>query len=236
MKPNKIFLYLYMVSLAGVVLFQSFDYETLMLYSRACSIPTIFTYYLITKKFKIEWIKFFIFLFCFIGDIYLIAGFKKYFTIGGMVVNLCAYLLLLYLVVKDFKRIKFDKGKSLQFLLIFVFLLYLLISVLTLKLEKLPADISLYAFYGSILIVLSFFSIANYVTRPCYTFLNLVFMASCFIVADMFFALNFYYFPLKIFFLIVVTSQVAAYFFMVHYFLLNEAHIENHPVSGDSND
>lgn len=193
----------------------------LVSYAKAVLIPSIFIYYLITNNYKIDIIKGGIFIFCFIGDI---LNFLKLdeSTILALISFLCAYLFLLKLVIDDFRKLRLNEKDIVSTLVVMFLISLICITVLSLKFEKMKLDFSIYIMYGVVLSFLSFFSIVNYMKRGSYAFFNLILMAICFIISDIFFILNNFYIKLSVFSLTGIIPQVLCYFFMVNYFIEND--------------
>ena len=106
-----------------------------------------------------------------------------------------------------------------------ILMAYLSITILSLKFEKMRSDFSILIIYSVVLSVLICISVVSYIARSTYVFLNLVLMAICFMISDMFYVLNGFYLPLSAFRLIEMITQVFSYFFMVNYFIGNDKFI-----------
>lgn len=225
MNLNRPSLILYFTACILVVVFKILEYDSFVLYTKSVIIPLVFIYYLITNEYKITLIKAMIFLFCFIGDIFNLLNFDIS-PFGALFSFLFVYLLLLKLSYDDFRLLKFNKSDRLPLLVSFFFIAAISTSVLSLKFEKLKFDLSLYVIYGVILSVLIFVSLANYIKRPNYAFLNLVIMCVCFMISDAFFVINKFYLSLYAFSFIHIFVQVFSYFFMVTYFIENDKYLQ----------
>lgn len=224
MNLNKPSLILYFTACIFVVFFKISEYELFVLYTKSVIIPLLFIYYLITNEYTISWIKAMVFLFCFIGDIFNLLNFDIS-ALGALLSFLLVYLLLLKLSFDDFRRLILNRNHGIPLLVLFFFLATICITILSLKFERMEIDFSLYLIYGTTLSILSFFSIANYMVKGNYGFLNLVIMCVCFMISDIFFVINKFYLSLYAFGFINVFVQVFSYFFMVTYFIENDKNI-----------
>jgi hypothetical protein len=132
------------------------------------------------------------------------------------------YLLLIRHLIRDFKTLKFNKSDILTILGVVILITYLSITILSLQFEKMKTDFSIIIIYSVVLSVLICISVVSYIARSSYAFLNLVLMATCFMLSDIFYVLNGFYLRLSAFSLIEMASQVFSYFFMVNYFIEND--------------
>ncbi len=221
MKANIPSLIFYFIACTLVVVFKIIENDSLVLYAKSIIVPLIFIYYLITNNYKISWIKLLIFLFCFVGDIFNLLQFSDS-GLGALLSFLFVYLLLLKLVIDDFKYLKLNKGDRIPMLVSFFFIATICISILSLNFERMQLDFSLYILYGVTLSLLSFFSFVNYFKKGNYTFFCLVVMCGCFMISDVFFVINKFYLNLYAFSFIAVFVQVFSYFFMATYFIEND--------------
>lgn len=224
MKPNTPSLLLYFTACLFVVLFKLLEYDSYVLYAKSIIIPLLFIYYLITNEYKISMIKVMIFLFCFIGDIFNLLNFDI-----SPLVALFSFLLVYFLLMKlsydDFRRLKFNKNDNLSIFFLLLFITIISASILSLKFEKMEIDFSLYVIYGITLSVLTFFCSVNYIKKQNYAFLNLLIMCLCFMISDIFYFINKFYFSLYAFSFIHIFVQVLSYFFMVNYFIVNDKYL-----------
>ncbi len=221
MKANLPSLIVYFAACLFVIGFNFLGDQTYVNYSRSFIVPAIFVYYLITNNYKIDLIKGGIFLFSFIGDIFNILKIEES-PIGALISFLISYLLLLKLIIDDFRRIRLDKNDVLSMLVITVAISIIAFSVLSLKFEDMQLDFSVYVIYGLTLSLLSLLSIMNYMKKGTYAFFNLIITITCFLISDIFFILNSFYLKLYIFSMTGLIPQVLSYFFLVNYFIENE--------------
>lgn len=224
MKPNSPSLFLYFTACILVVFFKILEWDSCVLYSKSVIIPLTFIYYFITNNYKITFCKTFIFLLCFIGDIFNLLNFE-FSPLGALLSFLLVNLLLLKLAYDDFKSLKFSERDRIPFLISFLFIATICISVFSLQFENIVFDLSLYIIYGIVSSVLILISITNYIKKPNFAFLNLLIMCVCSMISDVFFMINKYYLPLFAFSLIQVSVQVFSYFFMATYLIENEKYL-----------
>jgi len=221
MKPNTPSLVLYFIACLFVVLFKLLQYDLLVLYVKSVIIPLLFIYYLITNEYKISLIKVMIFLFCFIGDIFNLLNFNVS-PLVALFSFLFVYLLLLKLSYDDFSRLKYNKNDNLSIFALLLFISIICASILSLKFEKMEIDFSLYLIYGITLSVLTFLCSANYIKKQNYAFLNLLIMSVCFMISDIFYLINKFYFSIYALSFIHIFVQLFSYIFMVTYFIEND--------------
>lgn len=211
----------YFVSCILFVVFTMLRMDNCVLLSKSVIIPAIFVYYFIENRYRINWAQVLIISLCYAGDVYILLDYKENF-LASVISFLFAHLVILFYVLVDFRTVKFRKKDILPIFVIVVFLIYLLITILGLQFKNTLADFSIFIFYGITLAVLSCFSMANYISKGSYAFLNLVLMVTCFIVSDVFYVLNHFYLELPIFEIITISAQVLSYYFMVKYFILRK--------------
>lgn len=217
-------MFLYFTTCVFVVLCKFLQYDLLVLYAKSIIIPLLFIYYFITNEYKISFNEAMIFLFCFMGDIFNLLQFEVS-MLAALLSFLIVYLLLLKRSIDDFSRLKFNKSDRLPIIVTFFFITVICTSILSLKFENMKVDFSMYVIYGIALCLLIFFSITNYIIKPNFTFLNLIIMCVCFIISDIFYVINKFYFSSYALSFIHVFVQVVSYFFMVSYFVENDKYL-----------
>ena len=221
MKANTPSLIFYFTACALTILFDLAGQESLVFYAKSLVVPSIFIYYLTTNNYKIDLIKAGIFLFSFIGDVFVLMNYDDS-EIGSVLSFMMVYLLLIIYLIRGFNNLKFNKSDILTMLGVVVLMTYLSVTILSLQFEKMKTDFSIIVIYSVVLSVLICISVVSYIARSSYDFLNLVLMATCFMLSDIFYVLNGFYLPLSAFSLIEMTTQVFSYFFMVNYFIEND--------------
>lgn len=228
MKANKPSLILFFLALLCTIIFDCTQQDFFALYAKAVVLPAIFIYFLISNEFKIGKTESLIFLFCFIGQVFDLMD-VEVSEIGGVICFLAVYLLLIKLFVQDHEKIKLAKKDILPVSIVIIFIVYLLVSVLSLQFDNMKKFNFLYTFYGIVLGVLSFFSFVNYITKGTHIALLMSLMAISYIFSDIFYIFNEYFSYSVVLVLIRDITQILSYFFMVEYFL-EKAKIHKKPL------
>ncbi|UWY26697.1 hypothetical protein [Flavobacterium sp. TR2] len=218
MKPNKPSLILFFLALFCTIIFDWAKQDFFATYAKAIVLPAIFIYYLISSEFKIRKIEGLIFFFCFVGQVYDLMDVESS-EIGGVLSFLIVYALIIVIFIREHERIKLTKRDILPISIVVVFIVYLLISVLSLQLDNMRKFIVLYSVYGIVLSVLSYFCFVSYITKGTHIALLMSLMAISYIFSDIFYIFNEYFSYSVVLVLIRDTTQILAYFFMVEYFL-----------------
>lgn len=218
MKANKPSLILFFLALLCTIIFDCTGQDFLAVYAKAIVLPAIFFYFLISSNYKIGKTEGFIFLFCFVGHVFDLME-MEISEIGGVVSFLIVYLLLLRFFIISHERIKLRRKDVLPVFIVVVFIVYLLISVLSLQSDSMKKFNFIYTFYGIVLSILSYFSFVSYITRGTYITLLMSLMAISYIFSDIFYIFNEYFSFSVVLVLIRDITQILAYFFMVEYFL-----------------
>lgn len=218
MKPNKPSLILFFLALLFTIIFDWTEQEFLAIYAKAIVLPAIFIYFLISNEFKINKTEGLIFLFCFIGQVFNLMD-VEISEIGSVLSFLTVYLLILKLFMLEHEKIKLTKKDILPVSIVIIFLVYLLVSVLSLQFDSMKRLSLIYTFYGIVLGVLSYFSFASYITKGTHITLLMSLMAISYIFSDIFYIFNVYFSYSVVLVLIRDVTQILAYFFMAEYFL-----------------
>jgi uncharacterized membrane protein YhhN len=221
MKASIPSLILYFSACVATVLFNLTEQESLLIFAKSMVVPSIFIYYLITNNYKIDLIKTGIFLFSFIGDVFILMKYDHSET-GSILSFLIVYLLIIILFVRSFKNVNLNKLGILSLLGVMIIIAYLSITILSLQFEKMKTDFTVIIIYSIVLSIVICFSVINYIIKSSYAFLNLVIMSICFLLSDVFYILNAFYLSLSTFSLIETLTQVFSYYFMVNYFIEND--------------
>ncbi|TDE43503.1 hypothetical protein E0I26_10655 [Flavobacterium rhamnosiphilum] len=221
MKANTPSLILYFSACLFTILFNLIGQEEYVFYAKSLVVPSIFIYYLTTNNYKIDLIKGGVFLFSFIGDVFILMS-DNNSEVGSVLSFLTVYLLLTIHLVNGFKKLKFNRTDVLSILCVILVMLVLSVTILSLQFEKMKTDFSIIIIYSIILGTLICISVVNYITKSNYAFLNLVLMSTCFLLSDVFYVLNGFYLSLFTFSLIETITQVFSYYFMVNYFIEND--------------
>lgn len=218
MKPNKPSLILFFLALLFTIIFDWTEQEFLAIYAKAIVLPAIFIYFLISNEFKINKTEGLIFLFCFIGQVFNLMD-VEISEIGSVLSFLTVYLLILKLFMLEHEKIKLTKKDILPVSIVIIFLVYLLVSVLSLQFDSMKRLSLIYTFYGIVLGVLSYFSFASYITKGTHITLLMSLMAISYIFSDIFYIFNVYFSYSVVLVLIRDVTQILAYLFMAEYFL-----------------
>lgn len=228
MKPNKPSLILFFLALLCTIIFDWTEQDFLATYAKAIVLPAIFIYFLISSEFKIGKTEGVIFFFCFVGQVYDLMAVESS-EIGGVICFLIVYLLIVKIFLREHERIKLTKRDILPISIVVVFIVYLLISVLSLQLDNMRKFNFLYTFYGIVLSVMSYFCFVSYITKGTHITLLMSLMAISYIFSDIFYIFNEYFSYSIVLVLIRDVTQILAYFFMVEYFL-EKARIQKKPI------
>ncbi|PAM95050.1 hypothetical protein B4N84_07115 [Flavobacterium sp. IR1] len=218
MKANKPSLIMYFLALISAMIFDCMNEDLLGTYAKSIVIPAIFFYFLTSNNFKIQKTEAFIFLFCFIGQVYDLMKVEAS-EIGGVLCFFLVYMLLLKLIVFDHKKIRLRRKDILPLSIVVILIIYLLISVLGLQSASMKKYNFIYTSYGIILSILCYFSYANYITKGSNITLLMTLMTTCYMFSDIFYIFNVYFSYSVVLVLIRDATQILAYFFMVEYFL-----------------
>lgn len=206
------------MALLCTIILDGAQQDLLATYSKSVVLPAIFIYFLISSEFRISITEGLIFLFCFIGQVYILMDIESS-EIAGVVCFLIVYGLLIAIFLKEHDGIKLRRRDFLPVSIVIISLVYLLISVLSLELENMKKFNFLFTFYGIVLSVLSYFAFVSYITKGTYVSLLMSLMTISYIFSDIFYIFNQYFSYPVVLVLIRDTTQILAYFFMVQYFL-----------------
>ena len=117
------------------------------------------------------------------------------------------------------EKIKLRRKDILPVSIVVIFIVYLLISVLSLQFDNMKTFNLVYVFYGIVLSVLSYYAFVSYITKGTHVTLLMSLMAISYIFSDIFYIFNVYFSSSIVLILIRDVTQIFAYFFMVEYFL-----------------
>ena len=221
MKANTPSLIFYFLASIFTIIFTVVGPEAYLLYTKSLVVPSIFIYYLTTNNYKIDLIKGGIFLFSFIGDVFILMNYNDSEN-GSVYSFLIVYVLLIIHLARGIKKIKLNKIDLLSAISIIIAMVVLSITILSLPFEKMKTDFSIIIIYSIVLSVLICIAVIKYSTKSNFTFLNLLLMSICFLISDIFYVLDGFYLSLSVFNLIEMSTQVFSYFFMVNYFIASD--------------
>ena len=224
MKANRPSLILYFLALLATIIFDICNLEYLVIYAKAIVVPSIFFYYITSNNYVIGRSEGFIFLFCFIGQVFDLMN-EEISELGALFSFMIVYLMLLKMILTNYKKIKIRKTDILPISIVVIFLVYLLISVLSLKFEKINHFRLGYSVYGVLLIFLSSIAFISYITRGTNISLLLSIMSCCFIASNLFYIFDQYFPNSWIVILIKDICQVLSYYLMTQYFLLRKKRV-----------
>ncbi|WP_289658491.1 lysoplasmalogenase family protein [Flavobacterium panacagri] len=228
MKANKPSLILFFFALLCTIIFDWAQQDFFATYAKAIVLPAIFIYFLISSEFQIGKTEGVIFFFCFVGQVYDLMDIESS-ELGGVISFLIVYLLIVTIFIREHDRIKLTKRDILPISIVVVFIVYLLISVLSLQLDNMKKFNLLYTFYGIVLSVMSYFCFVSYITKGTHITLLMSLMAVSYIFSDIFYIFNEYFSYSIVLVLIRDVTQILAYYFMVEYFL-EKARIQKKPI------
>lgn len=218
MKANKPSLILYFLALLFTIIFDCTEQVNLAIYAKAIVLPAIFFYFFVSSELTIGKTEAFVFLFCFVGQVFDLMD-VEVSEIGAVLSFLMVYMLLLKIFIEEREKIKLTKKDILPLSIVLLFIVYLLVSVLSLQSDNMKKYNALYTFYGIVLSVLSYFCFVRYITKGTHVALIMSLMAICYIFSDVFYIFNIYFSHSVVLVLIRDVTQILAYYFMAEYFL-----------------
>ena len=218
MKANKPSLILYFLALLLTIIFDWAEQDFLAIYAKAIVLPAIFFYFFISNESKVGKTEAFVFLFCFVGQVFDLMD-VEVSEIGAVLSFLIVYLLLLKIFIVEREKVKLSKKDILPVSIVVIFIVYLLVSVLSLQSDNMKKYNALYTFYGIVLSIMSYFCFVRYITKGTHIALIMSLMAVCYIFSDIFYIFNEYFSYSVVLVLIRDITQILAYYFMVEYFL-----------------
>ncbi len=217
MKDSKPSLILFLIAGSLSIAARMFNNEILTLIAKPVVVPAIYYYYLQTKT-RTTSFWFSVALWCFfIGDMIMIL-FPEDWIIYVMFFAMISYLIIVKYSLQDARKVRFNLFNFVFLTLILLLLSYIVITIVSLNIESILNNYFLYLAYGVILIIMVTVATFNYLTDSTAAFMNLCSMALCFLVSDLFYAINAFIIKLPIIDHINLFSQFMAYFFMVRYF------------------
>ncbi len=181
-------------------------------------VPSIFIYYFTSNNYKIDLFKAGVFLFSFIGDVFILMDYEDSET-GSVLSFLIVYVLLVIPLIGGLKKIKLDKVALVSLIIVIIAMVVLSTTILSLQLEKMKTNFVILVIYSIVLSTLICISVVKYVAKGTFAYLNFLLMSVCLLLSDIFYVLNGFYLSLSVFSLIEMLCQVFSYFFMVSYFI-----------------
>ena len=195
--------------------------DNLELFSKPIIIPSIYYYYYISDRSRIDYLFSFSVLSFFIGEILHLIS-KDEFYVSGLIFLLIPYFIILYFLIQDLIYY-LKKGKiklnTFSFYIILMLLVYLFFNVLMMVFEENNFEFFIYALYG---ITLLFIGILTFVMQINFTNRTILFsglMAASFIVSDLFFVFHKKLPDLIALKMINVATQELSFFCYISYFI-----------------
>lgn len=195
--------------------------DNLELFSKPIILPSIYYYYYISVRSRIDYLFSFSVISFFIGEILHLIS-KDEFYISGLIFLLIPYFIILYFLIQDLIYY-LKKGKiklnTFSFYIILMLLVYLFFNVLMMVFEENNFEFFIYALYG---ITLLFMGILTFVMQINFTNRTILFsglMAASFIVSDLFFVFHKKLSDLIALKMINVATQELSFFCYISYFI-----------------
>ncbi len=210
-------------SIAAILFFISvvLDNDYMALLTKPIIIPSLFFYYFIESKGKINTFFVFSLIIFFVGDMLYLINIEDYYYLG-LFIFLTPYWVILYFLFQDvfdmLNRKSINKT-DVSFLIILFFLIYLLISILNILDIKSNEEFVYLLLFGIELLLMGMLSALLYINENSRVNFYLVITVSLFIISDIFFILNKDLAPLLIFKLSNVAAQIISYYFYTLYFV-----------------
>ncbi|MBE9576927.1 hypothetical protein [Flavobacterium proteolyticum] len=214
-------LILYFTAFVIYIIAVFIDSDNLELFSKPIIIPSIYYFYYISVRGKIDYLFSFSVLSFFIGEILHLIS-KDEFYVSGLIFLLIPYFIILFFLVQDLIYY-LKKGKinlnTFSFYIILMLLVYLFFNVLMMVFEEDNFEFFIYALYGVSLLfmgVLTFVMQINFTNR---TILYSGLMVISFIMSDLFFVFHKKLPDLIALKIINVSTQELSFFCYISYFI-----------------
>lgn len=195
--------------------------DNLELFSKPIIIPSIYYFYYISFRGKIDYLFSFSVLSFFIGEILHLIS-REEFNVSGLIFLLIPYFIILFFIFQDLiyylKKKKINLN-TFSFYIIVMLLVYLLFNALMMMIEEKSFEFFIYFLYGILLLlmgILAFVMLINYNNR---TILYTGFMVGCFLLSDLFFVFSKKIPDLIALKLINVATQELSFFCYISYFV-----------------
>lgn len=186
--------------------------------------PAILFYYWQECKGKVKIIPVLVLLLFFIGDMLILIAYDN-LLVPLMLLNLVAYFLLGYFLLKDILKLKNPEITLYSVLIVCIvigFLLSMLYVVLKLVFDTSDSNYGLLTVYGVTLVFLEIGSVVYHILKNDASSFYLSIAVLCLVLCDVFYVLYNHYAPLEVFININVFSQAVSFYFIVKYFLERE--------------
>ena len=195
--------------------------DNLELFSKPIIIPSIYYFYYISVRGKIDYLFSFSVLSFFIGEILHLIS-REEFNVSGLIFLLIPYFIILFFIFQDLiyylKKKKINLN-TFSFYIIVMLLVYLLFNALMMMIEEKSFEFFIYFLYGILLLlmgILAFVMLINYNNR---TILYTGFMVGCFLISDLFFVFSKNIPDLLALKMINVATQELSFFCYISYFV-----------------
>jgi len=222
MRTSKVALTLYIVCSILAVVATIIGNETIVLLSKPAVIPAIFFYYLsVKRKRKVDLYFILVLALSFAGDTIALLKLENETEIL-MIPFFLSYVLLLKFAIEDVRKMKFNISGVLLSVFVFLFLMYILYSLIELFSDMYADLVVPVIIYGVVLG--TFVSIAVYCfysKNSSFTF-YLAMAALLSVVSDVFYIMFSLIFHFPSFNYFELTVQLFSYFFIVKYFVLRK--------------
>ncbi len=214
-------LILYFIAFILYVIAVLIDSDNLELFSKPIIIPSIYYFYYISVRGKIDYLFSLSVLSFFIGEILHLIS-REEFNVSGLVFLLIPYFIVLYFIFQDLiyylKKKKINLN-TFSFYVIVMLLVYLIFNALMMMIEEKSFEFFIYFLYGILLLlmgILAFVMLINYNNR---TILYTGFMVGCFLISDLFFVFSKNIPDLLALKMINVATQELSFFCYISYFV-----------------
>ena len=214
-------LILYFIAFILYVIAVLIGSDNLELFSKPIIIPSIYYFYYISVRGKIDYLFSLSVLSFFIGEILHLIS-REEFNVSGLVFLLIPYFIVLYFIFQDLiyylKKKKINLN-TFSFYVIVMLLVYLIFNALMMMIEEKSFEFFIYFLYGILLLlmgILAFVMLINYNNR---TILYTGFMVGCFILSDLFFVFHKKLPDLIALKMINVITQELSFFCYISYFI-----------------
>lgn len=222
MRTSKVALTLYIVCSILAVVATIIGNETIVLLSKPAVIPAIFFYYLsVKRKRKVDLYFIMVLALSFAGDTIALLKLENETEIL-MIPFFLSYVLLLKFAIEDVRKMKFNISGILLSVFVFLFLMYILYSLIELFSDMYADLVVPVIIYG--IVLGTFVSIAVYCfysKNSSFTF-YLAMAALLSVVSDVFYIMFSLIFHFPSFNYLELTVQLFSYFFIVKYFVLRK--------------
>jgi hypothetical protein len=214
-------LILYFIALVIYIIAVMIDSDNLELFTKPIIIPSIYYYYYISVRRKIDYLFSFSMLSFFVGEILHLIS-KEEFYVPGLIFLLIPYFIVLFFLISDLiyylKKRKIVIN-TISFYIAFTLLVYLFYNVLMMMIEDNSFTFFIYSLYGLSLLIMGalvFIMQINYTNK---TILFSGIMVACFIVSDLFFVFYKKLPDLLALKIINVSAQELSFFCYISYFI-----------------